>query len=381
MKPISIFCITSRVETNRSYYAQFQLGPFAFGQGITVANSLRRSLLSELPGLAITEIEIPGIKHEYSSLPGLRESVLELLLNLRQIVFCSEFYLKQPKFGYINFTGPGVIRAHNMQLPCYIKCVDPEQYIATITYDTAFCVKFLICQGKQKLPNAPSRLTWPNREVENLLAFPSGPPSRVDKGGRKQNSVISQKKNLLSLTGQRKLKSTLQILETKQNFTLPLDAIFMPVTKVNYLIEIDDKVQPFTDRVILELWTNGSIHPRQAIHQAAHNLVKLFAPLREPQIIKTLAQKSKPLEFNKKSKATYLKPEFLDIDIANLELSSHSYTCLKGANIHLIKHLLQFSKQKLLLINNFGEESCNDVENALKIFGLNLAESNKNTTI
>jgi DNA-directed RNA polymerase subunit alpha len=359
MKPISIFCITSRVESNRSYYAQFQLGPFEFGQGITVANSLRRSLLSELTGLAITEVEIPGIKHEYSTLTGLRESVLELLLNLRQIVFCSEFYLKQPKFGYIVFTGPGIIRAKDMQLPCYIKTVDPEQYIATVTYDAMFCVKFLICQGKQKHSKAPSRLTWPNREVENLLVLNSSNKLKKKKSTRKQN----------------KNKSALQMLDIKQNHTLPLDAVFMPVTKVNYLIEIDDKFQPFTDRVILELWTNGSIHPRQAIHQAAHNLVKLFVPLREPQIIKTLAQKPKKFNSLKIVKPRYLKPGFLDIDIANLNMSSRSYTCLKRANIHLVKHLTRVSKQQLFLIKNFGQQSCDDVEKALKLFGLKLAES------
>jgi DNA-directed RNA polymerase subunit alpha len=377
MKPISIFCITSRVETNRSYYAQFQLGPFEVGQGITVANSLRRSLLSELPGLAITEVEIPGIKHEYSTLPGLRESVLELLLNLRQIVLCSEFCLKQPKFGYINFNGPGIIRATDIHLPCYIKSVDPEQYIATVTYDAVFCVKFLICQGNQKLSKVPSRLTWPNREVENLFILKSSNQSKKKSTTRKQNKIDVLKKN-----GH-------QMFETKQNHTLPLDAVFMPVTKVNYLIEIDPSEggQPFTDRVILELWTNGSIHPRQAIHQAAQNLVNLFVPLREPQIIKTLlplgARSGGAKKWQKKKlrskilRPSYLKPDFLDIDIANLDLSSRSYTCLKRANINLIKDLTLLSKQQLFLIKNFSLRACEDVEKALNFFGLNLANQNE----
>jgi len=206
---IFISCKESRIENNRSFYGCFTLGPFNAGQSLTVANALRRTLLSECPGLGIISVTIENVSHEYSTLPGMRESVLDLLLNLKEIVLKkrknASFNLRprkplgssqvkvagtqvhsstcaqgqdsekqklsvqesnpsynnnstiysqvgssffKPVSGFLKVKGPGVIRAKDLKLPPFIECVDPEQYIATLAEDGFLCMKFIIMEGK-----------------------------------------------------------------------------------------------------------------------------------------------------------------------------------------------------------------------------------------
>lgn len=151
MDHLLLSCIESRVENNTSFYGRFQLGPFELGQGLTVGNALRRTLLSELRGLAITAVEIQGASHEYSALLGVRESVLDILLNLKQVVLTSEFQINEPQIAFLQVQGPGIVRAGDLKLPVSIQCVDPEQYIATLSHDAFFSMKCVICQGKNYL--------------------------------------------------------------------------------------------------------------------------------------------------------------------------------------------------------------------------------------
>ena len=161
----------SRIENNKSFYGCFYLGSFDSGQSITVANALRRSLLSDCTGLAIISIKIDAVQHEYSTLPGVRDSVLDILLNFKEIVLkkvknpfggpngyknkgLSSVYDKvgstffKPVVGYLKVKGPGIIRAKDLRLPPFIQCVDPNQYIATLTEDGVLNVKFVIMEGK-----------------------------------------------------------------------------------------------------------------------------------------------------------------------------------------------------------------------------------------
>jgi DNA-directed RNA polymerase subunit alpha len=161
----------SRIENNKSFYGCFYLGSFDSGQSITVANALRRSLLSDCTGLAIISVKIDAVQHEYSTLPGVRDSVLDILLNFKEIVLkkgknpfggpngyknkgLSSVYDKvgstffKPVVGYLKVKGPGIIRAKDLRLPPFIQCVDPNQYIATLAEDGVLNVKFVIMEGK-----------------------------------------------------------------------------------------------------------------------------------------------------------------------------------------------------------------------------------------
>ena len=150
-----VSCRESRIENPRSLYGCFYLGPFTAEQSLTVANALRRTLLSELKGLAITSVEIEGATHEYSTLSGVRDSVLDILLNLKEIVLKSQLYFKKPQFGYIKVLGPGVVRAKDLKLPAFIQCVDPNQYIATLAENGVLNMKIKIEEGKNYLIHRP----------------------------------------------------------------------------------------------------------------------------------------------------------------------------------------------------------------------------------
>lgn len=168
MTKIFITCKESKIESNHSFYGSFYIGPFNEAQSLTVANALRRSLLSDCVGLGMTSVIIENVSHEYSTLPGVRDSILDILLNLKEIVFKKkqnlwQIYKKKgffsiyeelgslylnPFVGYLKIRGPGIIRAKDLCLPPFIQCVDPNQYIATLAHDGYLNMKFVITEGK-----------------------------------------------------------------------------------------------------------------------------------------------------------------------------------------------------------------------------------------
>lgn len=251
MSNLVISCKESRIESNRSFYGCFNLGPFESGQSLTVANALRRTLLSECSGLAIISVLIENVHHEYSTLPGVRDSVLDILLNLKEIVVkkksnmnkmykkksinslyenVGESYFK-PVIGYLKVRGPGVVRAKDLHLPSAVQLVDPEQYIATLGDDGALNMKFIIMEGKNYI------LAKTILEDELL---------------KKRESVLNSLKEFLTIaddqsdsktaaSGTKKSSNVLaQGTFVKNGTQLFLDAIFNPVTKVNYIIEINE---------------------------------------------------------------------------------------------------------------------------------------------
>jgi DNA-directed RNA polymerase alpha subunit len=156
MSQFFISCKESRIENNRSFYGCFYLGSFEPSQSITIANTLRRTLLSEIYGCAIISVEIEGASHEYSNLPGVRESVLDILLNLKEIVLKKTIKNFTPQIGYLRARGPGVVSASHLRLPPFIQCVDPDQYIAHLSEDGFLNIKFLIQYGKKWLTHLNS---------------------------------------------------------------------------------------------------------------------------------------------------------------------------------------------------------------------------------
>nr|NP_045166.1 RNA polymerase alpha subunit [Cyanidium caldarium]Q9TLV2.1 RecName: Full=DNA-directed RNA polymerase subunit alpha; Short=PEP; AltName: Full=Plastid-encoded RNA polymerase subunit alpha; Short=RNA polymerase subunit alpha [Cyanidium caldarium]AAF12928.1 unknown [Cyanidium caldarium]WDB00291.1 RNA polymerase alpha subunit [Cyanidium caldarium] len=301
---VQIECLESMVINSREIYGKFMIEPLSYGQAITVGNALRRVLLSDVPGVTIVSVRIAGINHEFSTVKGVKEDVLEILLNLKNIVLKGNVLKNQ--IGRLKVQGPAIVTSGQIEFPLDITVVDPCQYIATIS-------------GNDYL------------EME----------LKVEKSsGYKLVETFSKKSPL--------------------DF-LPIDSIFMPVKKVNYYVEeiLDSKVA--YEKLILELWTNGSLSPQQSINYASDNLVKLFNPLRV-------------LDFSKESSSVYEQNSLIKQKlIEELCLSVRAYNCLKRVQVDSIGDLLEYSIGDLLEIKNFGQKSVEEVSKALyKKFGVKL---------
>jgi len=294
-----IECVESKTLKNQSQYSKFVLEPLERGQGTTVGNALRRVLLSNLEGAAVTAVRIAGVNHEFATIDGVREDVLEILLNMKEIVLKS--YTSQPQIGRVMITGPATVRAAQFDLPSEVEIVDPGQYIATLAEGARLEMEFRIEKGKGY--------------------------RAVDRGRDDGASV---------------------------DF-LQIDAVFMPVNKVNYSVEdarIDGSLEK--DRLLLEIWTNGSLTPQEALSQAASTLVELFNPLKDINL--------------ESIKEDYLDDEdpTSQIPIEELQLSVRAYNCLKRAQINSVADLLDYSQEDLLEIKNFGQKSAEEVIEALQ---------------
>jgi DNA-directed RNA polymerase subunit alpha len=295
----SIECVESKTLKNQSQYSKFVLEPLERGQGTTVGNALRRVLLSNLEGAAVTAVRIAGVNHEFATIEGIREDVLEILLNMKEVVLKS--YTSTPQIGRVMVTGPATVRAAQFDLPSEVEIVDPGQYIATLADGARLEMEFRIEKGKGY------------RSVER---------------GREDGSSVD---------------------------FLQIDAVFMPVSKVNYSVEdarIDGSLEK--DRLLLDIWTNGSLTPQEALSQAANTLVELFNPLKDINL-------------------DTMKEEYPDdedptsqIPIEELQLSVRAYNCLKRAQINTVADLLDYSQEDLLEIKNFGQKSAEEVIEALQ---------------
>jgi DNA-directed RNA polymerase subunit alpha len=180
MSQFFISCKESRIENNRRFYGCFYLGPFEPSQSLTIANTLRRTLLSEIYGLGIVSVEIDGASHEYSSLPGVRDSILDILLNLKEIILKKTTRNFKPQIGYLRVRGPGVVRASHLRLPPNIQLVDPNQYIATLAENGFLNLKFIIQYGNKWISSRSSSVNhkpsvMDNNSKLNLNQFSSNP--------------------------------------------------------------------------------------------------------------------------------------------------------------------------------------------------------------
>ena len=230
--------IESYIDTDQNHYGSFLIEPLEIGQGITLGNALRRTLLSDLSGFAITGLRINNLKHEFAIIEGLREDILEVLLNLKELVFKSSFFLKEKEQtlklkGYLNVRGPLIITAGMFHLPKdSVKILNPNQYICTLIDDSELYMEI---------------------DIENGKGY------RLIEQNEKQS--IEDK-----------------FLPTKPS-TLMIDAIFMPIKKVNYKIKlIHDTEGNIKESLYLEILTNGSITPKRSIQESLKILMNLFYP-------------------------------------------------------------------------------------------------------
>ncbi len=308
MAQFQIECVESKTHKNQSQYSKFVLEPLERGQGTTVGNALRRVLLSNLEGAAVTAIRIAGVNHEFATIKGVREDVLEIMLNMKEIVLKS--YTHQPQIGRLAAIGPATVTAAQFELPSEVEVVDPNQYIAILAEGARLEMEF-----------------------------------RVEKG--KGYRAVERGKD-----------------ETTSLDFLQIDAIFMPVTKVNYSVEdaqIDGSIAK--DRLLMEIWTNGSLKPEEALSQAAEIVVDLFSPLKDLTLL------DQPEKHQAEEDPTS------QIPIEELQLSVRAYNCLKRAQINSVADLLDYSQEDLLEIKNFGQKSAEEVIEALqKRLGITLPQ-------
>jgi DNA-directed RNA polymerase subunit alpha len=303
MNNISIKCLKSEKIESGACHGQFIINSLQTGQGITIGNQLRRVLLGDLGGVAISAVRIAGITHEFSTIPGVREDILEILLNLKGIILKSK--TRDSKFGRLKVQGPSVLTAELIQLPADLEIVNRNHYIATISTSNILEIEFKFEYG----------------------------------------------------TGYRLASQS--FLEEDENY-LQLDTIFMPVQKVDFKIEnVYDTNNNISEKLLLDIWTNGSISPTDALESAAQIIIDLFG------LLLNTKETSKSNHLTLKSQSTSIEP-YTNIAIEELQLSVRAYNCLKKAQINTVGDLLQYSPEKLQELKNFGRKSADEVFSTLK---------------
>lgn len=302
------------VELNdQGTYGKFILEPLERGYGITLGNSLRRILLSSLPGVAVTTIKIENVLHEFSTIPGVSEDVTEIILNLKKL--SAKLYSDEPKVVRIEAEGEGEITAGDIIADADVEILNPELHIATLSENERLNMEITLAKGRGYVPAEK------NKEP--------GQPIGI----------------------------------------IPVDSIFTPVTKVNYNVE-NTRVGQVTDydKLTLEIWTNGSIKPDEAASLGAKILnehLNLFIDLTEHVTdVEIMVEK----EEDKKEK-------MLEMTIEELDLSVRSYNCLKRAAINTVEELTEKTEEDMMKVRNLGKKSLEEVIQKLESLGLSLRES------
>jgi len=311
------FQLPKRLECDESTYTntygKFIAAPFERGYGITLGNSLRRVLLSSIEGSAVTSIKIDGVQHEFSTILGVLEDVPEIILNIKSLVLNS--HSKIPKTISISKNSKGEIKAKDIQTDDTIEIINPDLHIATLTKDTKFHMEMEVAKGRGYVP------------------------AELNKKPEKTIGVV------------------------------PIDTVFTPVKKVNFLVE-NTRVGQKTDydKLILEIWTNGAINPKDALLYASNILQRHmdifvgFGQLPEDEI------EEEP-EMTKEEIALYEK---LKLPISELELSVRSSNCLREANVKTITELVKYNEDDMLGLKNFGKKSLTEIKELLAGMGLSL---------
>jgi DNA-directed RNA polymerase subunit alpha len=297
-------CLESKTKETNSIFSRLAIGPLKKGLGLTIGNALRRVLLSDLQGLAITGVRIANVNHEFSTIPEIKEDVIDILLNLKQIVLKGK--IDEPVLARLTYHGPGIITANDIKLPEEISLIEPNQYIAVVNSNKTVEMEFWIQVGE-------------GYSLNKKIQLPDG--------------------------------------------FLSIDAVYMPVKKVNFFIETSgDDISTNLETLILEIYTNGSVTPNEALSSASDLLKNIFGSL----LIGDLTQHVKQVKETPLVRKDDNSSKFDNIMIEELELSVRAYNCLKRANIHTLQDLLGYSKGGLLEFKNFGQKSADEVCLSLK---------------
>jgi len=297
-------------ETLTPIYGKFAAEPFERGFGITIGNSLRRILLSSLQGAAITSVKIDGVLHEFSTVPGVKEDATEIILNLKEVRL--KLHTEGPKTIRVKADGARDLKAGDVITSDAVEILNPDHHIATLTRDAKLSMEMVVKTGRGYVPAERNK---------------------------EENQPIG---------------------------TLPIDAIFSPIRKVNYTVT-NARVGQITDydKLTLEVWTDGSLNPEEAMAYAAKILkdqLSIFITFEEEE----------EAEGAKDQEETEGLNENLFRSVDELELSVRSANCLKHANIKLIGDLVQKTEAEILATKNFGRKSLNEIKEILAEMGLSL---------
>ena len=298
-------------------YGRFVVEPLERGYGITLGNSLRRIMLSSLPGVAVSQVKFGGVLHEFTTIPGVKEDVTEIVLNLKSLAIKSTSDSVEPKMGYIDVSGEGVVTAADIKLDNDLEIMNPDQVIATLSGgpDTRFTAEITITKGRG----------YVSADRNKSDDMPIG--------------------------------------------AIAVDSIYTPIERVNATVE-NTRVGKITDfdKLTLEVWTNGTLSPDDAVSLAAKVMsehLSLFINLSE-------SAKSEEVMIEK---ANTEKEKVLEMNIDELELSVRSFNCLKRAGINTVEELCNHTSEDMMKVRNLGRKSLEEVLAKLKELGLELKSS------
>ena len=291
-------------------YGKYVVEPLERGYGTTLGNSLRRILLSSLPGTAVTTVKIAGIQHEFSTIPGVKEDVTEIILNIKGIV--ARLHSERTKTVYIETSGEGVVTAGDIKADAEVEILNPDLHIATLSGDGVLSMELTIDHGRGYMPAERNKLQQP---------------------------IIG---------------------------VIPIDSIYTPVSKVNYTVE-NTRVGNVTDfdKLTIEVWTNSTITARDAISLGAKILCDHFTLFTD--LSETIGAKSTVVE-----KAETQRDKVLEMTIEELDLSVRSFNCLKRANINTVEDLISKTEEEMIKVRNLGRKSLEEVIHKLSMMGLAL---------
>lgn len=315
---LKIKCVDTTTDSDGSQYGKFVIEPLERGFGQTIGNSLRRVLLSSLEGSAVTSVRIEGITHEFTAIPGVVEDVIDIMLNLKGLVVKCDS--KEAQHIRLDVEKPGPVLASDLDLPAGVKVVNPDWLICTVSQGGAIHADMIVETGK------------------GYIAI----------------DVLKENKGGLPID------------------MLPIDATFMPIKRVSYNVEatrVGDVVD--YDKLILEIWSNGSVDVSTALAQASNLLIDHFAQISAFAGQPLISSSQVIIENSEDVQEEVIEEPEMTID--DLELSVRAYNCLKRASINSMGELLKKSEHDLLSIKNFGKKSSDEVIEKLKEVGLSLA--------
>ena len=297
-------------------YGKFVIEPLESGYGITLGNSLRRIMLSSLPGTAVSHVKIKGVLHEFSSIPGVKEDVTEIIMNIKNVVIKNNSDTFEPKQAYIDVVGERVVKAGDIKVDGDIEIVNPDLVIAN--------------------------LSGPDAKLEMELTIVNG-------------------RGYVSLDKNKEADAPIDVIA--------IDSIFTPVERVNLTVQ-NTRVGQVTDydKLTLDVYTNGALAPDEAVSLAANLLVehlKLFVDLSEnARLVDVMVEST-----------TDEKEKVLEMNIDELELSVRSYNCLKRAGINTVQELINKTPEDMMKVRNLGRKSLDEVLAKLKELGLSLNQN------
>ena len=302
-------------------YGKYVIEPLERGYGTTLGNALRRIMLSSLPGTAATSIKIAGVQHEFSTIPGVKEDVTEIVLNVKNLL--TKLYCEGGKTVFIEATGPCEVTAGDIKSDGEVEVLNPELHLATLDVGATLSMEITLSHGRGYVSANRNKALRPN--------------------------VIG---------------------------VIPIDSIYTPVYKVNYTVE-STRVGASSDydKLTLEVWTDTTITARDAVSLGAKILCDHFALFTDlsDTLGDTLGDKSTVVE-----KAADSKDKMLELTIEELDLSVRSFNCLKRANINTVEDLISKTEDEMMKVRNLGRKSLEEVINKLAMMGLSLASEDNN---